>query len=237
MIKIVLRILIVFLLVVLGGLVSMQLFSAKYIERYLIDNRGSELLPIQVTEVREITIKDNDAIIEGVTRVQRAVIGIESRTRSSVITGSGLIISSDGLVVTLAEIVPLGADFKFFINGDQVAYEIIKRDTQKNLALIKIDGRDLPTLEFADSNRIDLGERVFLVGTYFRDNNILKAVNEGIVSRINNETIKTSIREGKDLLGSSLFSVTGKVVGINYINASGEVYTIPISVIREFAGL
>ncbi len=227
----------VFLLVILGGFVSMQLFSAKYIEKYLFDNGGSELLPIQVTEVREITIKDNDAIVEEVIRVQRAVIGIESRTRSSVIVGSGLIVSSDGLVVTLAEIVPTGADFKFFINGDQVSYEIIKRDTQKNLALIKISGTDLPTLEFADTNRINLGEKVFLVGAYFKDGSLFKAVNEGVISRIESERIKTNIREGKDLSGSSLFTVTGKVVGINYISSTGEVYAIPISVIREFAGL
>jgi len=221
----------------LGGIFSIHFFSQRYIEKFLLGKEGAELLPIELTEVREITITENEAIVEGVKKVQRAVVGIETITRAGKITGSGLILSSDGLMVTLAEIVPVGSNFKIFLNGDQVAYEVIKRDTKLNLALIKIEGERLPTLEFADSDRLEIGERVFLVGSIFNpEGNLIKSVNEGIVSRISQDRIRTNIKEEKSFLGSSLFNTSGMVLGINQIARDGTVYTIPSSQIKEFTG-
>ncbi len=216
-----------------GGLLALHLFSFGYIEKFLLEGR-SDLAPIQLIEEREVIIKENEAIVEEVERIQRAIIGVKSST----LEGSGVIVSSDGLVVVPAELVPTGSSFSFHINGDVVPYEIRKRDLANNLALVKVEGRDLPTLEFADIERVKLGERVFLVGAIFNDRGgVIKSVNEGIIKRIESRFIRTNIFDDKILVGSALFDIRGRLLGINLIESSGEVKTIPISTIREFVGL
>ena len=216
-----------------GGILALHLFSFGYIEKFLIEGR-SELVPIELVKTREITIRDNEAIVSAVERIQRAVIGVKSpRTE-----GSGVIVSSDGLVVTLASLVPAGADFSFYINGTALPYEVQKRDLVNNLALIKVEGSGLPTLEFSPANGPKNGERVFLIGTIFdNEDNIIKSVNEGIVKRVEGNRIMTNIFEEKRLDGSTLFDIEGRVVGINSVAPDGRVTAVPISTIREFVGL
>ncbi len=214
-----------------GGLLALHLFSFGYIEKFLSEGR-SDIVPIQLIETREFTITENEAIVETVERVRRAIIGVKSPGTE----GSGIIISSDGLVVTPAELIPAGASFSFHINGEAVPYEVRKRDLANNLALVKVEGNGLPTLEFAP-NGPKIGERVFLVGTVFdSQGNALKSVNEGIVKRIEGNRIVTNITEERKLIGSTLFDIRGRVLGISLVSANGEVTAVPISTIREFAG-
>jgi S1-C subfamily serine protease len=216
-----------------GAFLALHLFSSKYIEKFLIEGR-SELAPIQLTEVREITIKENDAIVDAIEKVSRSVIGVKSLTSQ----GSGVIISSDGLAITLAEFIPTGSSFSFHINGKSIPYEIKKRDLAKNLVLVKVEGNGLPTLEFSDDGSLRPGERVFLVGSLFDSRGaITKSVNEGIIKRVEGGKIITNIEEEALLNGSILFDIKGRVLGINSVTSDGKVVSIPISTIREFAGL
>ncbi len=216
-----------------GGFLALHLFSFGYIEKFLTE-RHTEFAPIQLTETKEVIIRENEAIVDAVERIQRAVIGV----KSSATEGSGVIISSDGLVVTLAELVPAGSSFSFHINGEILPYEVQKRDLVNNLALIKVEGDGLPTLEFSDINELKNGERVFIIGTIFDDKgDIVKSVNEGIVKRVEGGVIITNILEEKRLSGSTLFDIEGRILGINLISDNGEVVSIPISTIREFIGL
>ncbi len=225
------------LLGVMGGFLALHFFSFGYIEKYLLRSDKSDLMPVEVTEVREIFIRENEAILEAVNRVERAVVGIKTETRTGLIKGSGLIVSSDGLIVTLNQVIPVGGDFNFFINGDEVSYEVIKRDADVNLALVRIEENNLPTLEFRDFKDLRIGESIFVVGAIFDENEeISKSVNQGIVKRINNY-IKTNIFEEKKLLGSTLFDIEGKVLGLNLIDQRGEVYSIPVDIIKDFIGL
>lgn len=216
-----------------GGVLALHLFSFGYIERFLVEGR-SELAPIQLVETREVIIRENEVIIDAVEKIQRAVIGVKSPGTE----GSGVIVSSDGLVVTLADLVPAGATFSFHINGEALPYEVKKRDLVNNLALIKVEGSSLPTLEFSDANGPKNGERIFLVGTIFDDRgNVTKSVNEGIVKRVEGNRIVTNIFEDEKLAGSTLFDIKGRVLGINSVSADGSVTAVSISTIREFAGL
>ena len=220
-----------------GGFLSLHFFSFDYIEKYLLGADRSNLIPIEVIEVREIFIRENESIVDRIERVERAVVGIRTGTRAGFIEGSGLIVSSDGLIVTLNQLVPIGGNFNFFINGESVSYEVIKRDSENNLALIKANEINLPTLEFRNQDSLRIGERVFIVGAIFNENQeIIKSTNQGIVKTIDNY-IKTSIFEEKKLLGSTLFDVEGKVLGLNLINQRGEIYALPVSKIRDFVGI
>jgi len=95
-------------------------------------------------------------------------------------TGSGVIISSDGFIVTNNHVVE-GADELTVTLNDNREYSarIIGTDKTTDLALIKIDGRNLPTLPIGDSDKLKVGEWVLAVGNPF---NLNSTVTAGIVS-------------------------------------------------------
>ncbi len=62
-------------------------------------------------------------------------------------------------------------------------------------------------------------------------------VNTGIVTTFNENVIKTNISEKKEIEGSPLFNMEGKVVGLNFIDEDGKVSAVPITLIRQFIGL
>ena len=150
--------------------------------------------------------------------------------------GSGLIATSDGLIIILANLIPAGSKFNIFINGQKVDFKIQKADYKKNLAIIKVDKNNLPTVGFADFDKIKLGQRVFL--TAFSSTNTSDwLVNEGIVRSFNANIIKTNISEKSIVSGSPLFNISGELVGLNYIDQDGKVSAIPVSAIKTFLGL
>jgi len=164
---------------------------------------------------------------------------VKAETKTGkILEGSGLIVSSDGLIVTLADLVPLGSDITFFWEGKSPSFQILKRDLKENLALIKIEETNLPTTGFADLERIKLGERVFLVGVIFEKGKVpKKAVNEGIVKTFDGNSIETNIFEKSTFSGSPLFNIEGNALGLNIIDKEGKVSAIPISKIKSFIGL
>jgi S1-C subfamily serine protease len=221
----------------LGGFLSLHFFSLRYIEKYLVSGDRTDLLPIEVIERKEVTIRENEALVERMERVEKAVVGIETDFRGRKIQGSGLIVSSDGLLIAFAETVPLGGSFSFLINGDKIPYQVIKRDSKNGLVLIKLERTGLTTLEFANLERVKPGERVFLVGAVFNENNeIQKSFNQGTIKRVD-KYIRTNIIEENRFLGSTLFDVEGRILGLNLISQKNEVYALTVSEIQEFIGL
>ena len=95
-------------------------------------------------------------------------------------TGSGVIISSDGYIVTNNHVVN-GADELTVTLNDNREYSarIIGTDPQTDLALIKINGKNLPTLPIGDSDKLKVGEWVLAVGNPY---NLSSTVTAGIVS-------------------------------------------------------
>ncbi len=221
----------------IGGIFADQILWPYFVERPLFYQYGLEQSPVYVTERKEVTIQENTAIIEAIEKVEKTVIGVRTEmTSGKFIEGSGLILTSDGLAVTLAELVPQGSDFNFFVNGEQPAFQILKRDSKNNLALIKIEKTNLPTVSFANLDKLKLGERVFLVATVFEKAQPSQIVNEGIVKSFNSDYVKTNMFEKYLIAGSPLFNIQGEVLGLNTIDLEGKVIAIPISKIKEFAG-
>lgn len=229
MLKNILKILAIFILGAGGGI-----FADRILRIYFVE----EQKPVYVTEKKEIFIQENTALENAVEKTVKAIIGIRTKLESGeVLEGSGLIVTSDGLVVTLASLVPQGSIFSFYINGSSTSYQILKRDLKENLALIKISRTNLNTLSFADLEKIKLGEGVFLTGVIFNNKIITLAANEGIVRSFDEDYIETNISEKITFNGSPLFNIKGEVLGINTISPEGKVMAIPISKIKEFIGL
>lgn len=228
---------IIFLLGVSGGIFADQILWPYFIERPLLYKYRLEQNPIYVTEVREITIQENAALKNAIEKVEKTVIGLKTKTKAGkMLEGSGLILTSDGLIVTLADLVPQGSTFSFFVEGKSTPYQILKRDLEENLALVKIEATNLPIVSFADFQKLKLGERVFLVGAIFEEGIFKKSVNEGMVKSFDEDKITTNIVEESNLAGSSLFDIDGNFLGLNTINSEGEIITIPVSKIKTFSG-
>jgi len=235
--KTLLKILGVFILGIFGGIFADQILWPYFIERPLFYQYRLEKNPIYLTERKEITIQENVALKNAIEKVEKTVIGVKTKTKAGkTLEGSGLIVTSDGLLVTLADLVPQGSNFSFFVDGEIASFQILKRDLKENLVLIKIEKTNLPTVSFFDFEKLKLGERVFLVGVVFEKTGPQKIVNEGIVKSFDEDKIETNISEKENLSGSPLFDIEGNFLGLNKINSDGKVISIPVSKIKTFAG-
>jgi len=235
------KIIIFFILGIFGGIFADQILWPYFIERPLFYKYRLEQVP--VIEKREVIIQENTALTSAIEKVEKVVVAIKTTTATKKnLEGSGLIVTSDGLIVTLADLIPQGSTSDLYIDNEKVPFNVLKKDTKLNLALIKAERSNLSTVSFADLENLKLGERVFLVGTEFEkptiqpQQGVKKIVNEGIIKIFDEESIETNISEKNTLSGSSLFDIEGNVLGLNTIDTAGKIISIPITKIKQFAG-
>jgi len=237
MLKNILKIIAVFFLGAIGGIFADQILWPYFIERPLFYKYRLEQAPVYVTERKEIVIQENTALQNAFDKVEKSVAGVRTTTKAGkTIDGSGLVVTSDGLVVTLADLVPKGESYAFFLNGASPSYQILKRDLENNLALVKMDLNRIPTAGFVDLGKLRPGQRVFSVGVAFEENDPYKIIEEGIIRAINENSINTSITAGSVIKGSALFDIEGNVMGIYTVGSGGKASVISIEKIKEFVG-
>ncbi len=233
MLKNIVKILVIFIIGAIGGIFADQILWPYFVERPLFLEYRLEQRPIHIIEKKEIIIQENIALQDAIEKVERAVIGVKTETKAGkTLQGSGLILTTDGLAITLAELVPHGSVYNFFVKGERVGFQILKRDLENNLALIKLEKTGLLTTAFADLGNLRLGERVFLIGQQPKT-----IVNQGIVRGFDENFIQTNIFEENQLKGSPLFNIKGRVLGINTVKQEGKVIVIPVTKIRQFTEL
>ncbi|MDO5530469.1 DegQ family serine endoprotease [Sutterella sp.] len=136
-------------------------------------------------------------------------------------TGSGFIISSDGLIMTNAHVVE-GADKIVVRLTDKREFEgkVLGTDKQTDIAVVKIDAKDLHVLRIGDSSKLRVGEWVAAIGSPFGLDNTVTA---GIVSALSRNLpsdqyvpfIQTDVAVNPGNSGGPLFNMAGEVVGIN----------------------
>jgi S1-C subfamily serine protease len=219
-----------------GGIFADQIAWPYLVEKPLFEKYGYQQ-PVYLTEKKEIYIQENTALQDAVEKVEKTVIAVKTKTKAGkVLEGSGLVVSSDGLIVTLAELVPQGSEFSFYVENEPVSYQILKRDLEKNLALVKLGKTTLSTAGFADIGKIKLGQRVFLLENLFENGTSVPAVSEGVISKIGGEYLATDITESEKAKGSALFNTEGSLIGINTVTQDNKIIAIPVDKIKEFAG-
>ena len=167
-------------------------------------------------------------------------------------TGSGVIISADGYVVTNNHVVQNANRLEVTLN-DKRTYEatVIGTDPTTDLALVKIDGEDLPFLKYGNSDNLKVGEWVLAVGNPF---NLTSTVTAGIVSakarNINilgevgaiESFIQTDADVNRGNSGGALVNIQGELVGINAAIASntgsytGYSFAIPVNIVKKVIG-
>lgn len=237
MLKNILKIIGIFILGIWGGIFGSQILWPFFVEVPLFYKYGLESSPIYINKTEKIVIQENVALKNAIEKVEKVVIGVRTVTKKGkVLEGSALILTSDGLAITLADLVPKGGDFNFYFEGKKLKYQILKRDLKKNLALIKLEENNLPTASFGNFEKIKLGERVFLIGVIFEKEQPKKLTNEGLIKYFSQNLIQTNIFE-KGAAGSALFDIEGNILGLNYIDETREVSAILVTNLRKFANL
>ena len=159
-------------------------------------------------------------------------------------TGSGIIISEDGYIVTNNHVVDSTSSNSYYelskatsikikLNsdtyGDDATYDatVVGQDSQTDLAVLKIEKTGLTAAEFADSDQAVVGEFVMAVGSPL---GLDTTVTQGIVSAVNREVesdgtkytcIQTDAAINSGNSGGALINSDGKVIGINTLKLSG----------------
>src|SRR5574344_1559454 len=160
-------------------------------------------------------------------------------------TGSGVIISSDGYIVTNNHVVE-GADELTVTLNDNKEYSarIVRTDKTTDLALIKIDAKNLPAIVIANSDKLKVGEWVLAVGNPF---NLNSTVTAGIVSAKARSLgangvesfIQTDAAINAGNSGGALVNTKGELVGINAMlysqtgSYSGYGFAIPTTIMNK----
>jgi serine protease Do len=156
--------------------------------------------------------------------------------------GSGFIISPDGFILTNAHVVADAAEVTVKLTDKrEFKAKVIGADTRTDVALVKIDGKGLPTVKIGDPEKASVGEWVAAIGSPFGLEN---SVTAGIISAksrsLSGESIvpfiQTDVAVNPGNSGGPLFNMNGEVIGINsqiYSRTGGYMglsFAIPIDV-------
>ena len=170
------------------------------------------------------------------------MFGNRNTQSTATASGSGIIISDDGYILTNNHIVSTSSESDFYevssatkvtvkLFNDETEYEakIIGTDEQTDLAVIKIDKNDLPKAEFADSDSIKVGEFAMAVGNPL---GMESSITCGVVSAVNREItdsdgntytlIQTDAAINSGNSGGALVNSKGQVIGINTLKLQGK---------------
>lgn len=160
-------------------------------------------------------------------------------------SGSGVIISTDGYIVTNNHVVADADELTVTLNDNkEYSARIIGTDKASDLALIKIDGKNLPAITIANSDDIKVGEWVLAVGNPF---NLTNTVTAGIVSAKARSLyqngvesfIQTDAAINPGNSGGALVNTRGELIGINAMlysqtgSFSGYGFAIPTSIMNK----
>ncbi len=166
--------------------------------------------------------------------------------------GSGVIVSSDGYIVTNNHVIAEADEIEVKMNNNKIyKAKLVGADPNTDIALLKIEEKDLPVVPFGDSDKLKIGEWVLAVGNPF---NLTSTVTAGIVSaKARNigildqpgsnmkieSFIQTDAAVNPGNSGGALVNVRGELVGINTAIASntgnyaGYSFAVPISIVSK----
>lgn len=160
-------------------------------------------------------------------------------------SGSGVIISADGYIVTNNHVVADADELTVTLNDNkEYSARIIGTDKTTDLALIKIEGKNLPAITIANSENIKVGEWVLAVGNPF---NLTNTVTAGIVSAKGRSLYKNGVESfiqtdaaiNPGNSGGALVNTRGELIGINAMlysqtgSFSGYGFAIPTSIMNK----
>ena len=176
---------------------------------------------------------------------------ISDNTNDAVAQGSGVIISSDGYLITNAHVIGNSRAYAVNIvmnNGDKHQAKIVGFDTWTDLAVLKIDAKDLKAVTFGDSEKIKIGDDVIAVGSPGGEK-FQNTLTRGVISAVDRELsvnknvryIQSDAAISPGSSGGPLCNLYGQVIGITTAKAVAEnfesmSFSIPSATVERIVG-
>jgi serine protease Do len=161
-------------------------------------------------------------------KLRRSTVQVQTHRQGQ---GSGLVVSSDGFIVTNSHVATSSAATVQLWDGSTFDAKLVSRDGVRDLALLRIAKSGLPAAELADSDRLRIGELVIAIGNPL---GFIGALTTGVVHAIGRvgelgslKWIQSDVRLAPGNSGGPLADSWGRVVGINTMIARGLGLAIP----------
>ena len=248
----------VFASLILGSVLTVTILNLKLFNLQLEDSTSVE----DSDNLTVVVTKEESAIIDVVDNATKSVVSIAVTQMAfsqengivdqSNNIGTGFIVDSNGIIVTNQHVVSdLNADYKV-ITSDGDEYEVveIQRDDNNDIAVLKIDAKDLTPLPLGNSDAIVVGQTVIAIGTPLGE--YVGSVTTGIISGLNRNVsastswfgssaktyenvIQTDAAVNPGNSGGPLLNTSGEVIGINFATTSGAdniSFALPINVVK-----
>jgi S1-C subfamily serine protease len=253
-------ILISFVLGGLGGFLSSFYFFKNYPPKIKIQ-KEIEREPVYISPISQ-----EKEIIEVVKKVSPAVVSIivtkdipvfrtplewffetpRKFEKREIGGGSGFLISEDGMILTNNHVVAeKDADYTVFtLDGEKFSAKILATDKRRDLAIIKIDGKNFPTLKLGNSDNLEIGQTVIAIGNALGE--FKNTVSVGVISGLGRtitaaggglvttfyDVIQTDAAINRGNSGGPLLNSKGEVIGVNVamvVGAENIGFAIPIN--------
>ena len=254
-----------------SALVALFIYTRLFDKPVVIENIGSAMeQPVQFTGNR-MAVEGLADFSDVAERVVHAVVHVKTKmiqqysSRNPIIEyfygdsygdsrevpgfGSGVIISSDGYIITNNHVIEDANEVEVTLNDNRTfTAEIVGRDPSTDIALLKIESKGLPYLTYGDSDKLRLGQWVLAIGNPF---NLTSSVTAGIVSAKGRSLglledqyriesfIQTDAALNRGNSGGALVNTDGELVGITSAIISpsgayaGNSFAIPVSIVRK----
>jgi len=205
--------------------------------------------------VREIYKRDAPAVVfvrAQTLRTDPTPFDVSGATQPTLATGSGFVISEDGLVLTNAHVIAAATDVRVTFSGDRtIAARTVGKDPDTDLALLRVDPDelDLAPLELGDSATVQVGDPTVAIGNPF---GVERTLTTGVVSALRrrltapsgftiDNVIQTDAALNPGNSGGPLLDASGRVIGINSQIATSEGqskgagigFAVPVNVAKE----
>ena len=170
------------------------------------------------------------------------------RTPKEYGAGSGVIVDKDGYILTNNHVVENADTIKVTLSdGREFNAKVVGRDPKTDVAVIKIDGKDLPFITLADSDKTEVGDVCLAIGNPF---GIGQTVTKGIVSAMGRSSIGVGTDDYEDFIqtdaainpgnsGGALVDAEGRLIGINTAilsrsgGSQGVGFAVPVNMARH----
>lgn len=248
-----------------GGLMAGNLVDLSGITAQTDSDDTTNTLPENSTklELAETRSSTNETTASGALsgkeiyqKVTKSVVTItvSNLAEDSAASGSGVIMSEDGYVITNAHVVEGGSSFTVTLYDGKTTYnaKMVGSDAQTDLAVLKVEAKDLDAAEFGDSSKIEVGDRCFAIGSPLGIE-FENSFTGGYVSAIDrdvtvNDYVMTLIQTDASInagnSGGALINEYGQVIGITNSKLSsssygsqasieGMAFAIPTSTVQE----
>ncbi|MFA4953708.1 MAG: trypsin-like peptidase domain-containing protein [Patescibacteria group bacterium] len=205
---------------------------------------GTTIVTTEEQAVENAVKVASPAVVQiNITSVSQNPFGFSSGQQDGL--GSGFIITSDGYVLTNNHVVENATKITVMLkDGREFRGQVVGTDATSDVAVVKISGTNLPTVQLGDSSMLTVGQKVIAIGNPY---GLSQTVTTGVISALERNVqvsqtetlvgvVQTDAAINPGNSGGPLVDLSGRVVGINtmiYQNAQGLGFSVSVNTARK----